>query len=143
VLVEAESARIGEVRLPPALWLAMKGSPRIVVEAPVEARARFLAREYADLAADIPALTARLNGLRSFAGHETVDAWLGLLGEGRLPALSEALIREHYDPAYGRLRRADEGAVTARVTLDDLNGDALRDGASRIMASLAGGADGS
>jgi tRNA 2-selenouridine synthase len=53
VLVEAESARIGEVRLPPALWAAMKGSPRIVVEAPVEARARFLAREYADLAADV------------------------------------------------------------------------------------------
>jgi tRNA 2-selenouridine synthase len=27
------------LRLPPALWAAMKGSPRIVVEAPVEARA--------------------------------------------------------------------------------------------------------
>jgi tRNA 2-selenouridine synthase len=65
VLVEAESARIGAVRLPPALWAAMKGSPRIVVEAPVEARARFLAREYADLAADVPALTERLNGLRA------------------------------------------------------------------------------
>jgi tRNA 2-selenouridine synthase len=44
VLVEAESARIGTLRLPPALWAAMKDSPRIVVEAPVEARAAFLAK---------------------------------------------------------------------------------------------------
>jgi tRNA 2-selenouridine synthase len=137
VLVEAESARIGEVRLPPALWAAMKGSPRIVVEAPVEARARFLATEYADLAADTSALIERLNGLRAFAGHEVVDHWLALLAEGRLVALAEALVRDHYDPAYGRLRRADEGRVTARVTLDDLTPGALRDAAAQIVARMS------
>lgn len=136
VLVEAESARIGEVRLPPALWAAMKASPRIVVEAPVEARARYLASEYAALAADVPALTARLDGLRALAGHETVDAWIALLRLGRLADLSEALIRQHYDPAYGRLRREDDGPVIARVEGGDLGPDALKAAASRIVAQL-------
>jgi tRNA 2-selenouridine synthase len=136
VLVEAESARIGAVRVPPALWGAMKASPRIVVEAPVEARAAFLAGEYADLAADVPALTERLNGLRALAGHETVQAWLSMLGAGRLVDLSEALIRQHYDPAYGRLRRGDEGGVIARVTLPSLDPGARAAAAGEIAARL-------
>ncbi|MDG4647383.1 tRNA 2-selenouridine(34) synthase MnmH [Roseibacterium sp. SDUM158017] len=138
VLVEAESARIGRLRIPPALWVAMRGSPRIVVEAPVEARARFLAGEYAGLAADAPALTARLDGLRAIAGHETVDGWLAMLGEGRLEDLSEALIRQHYDPAYGRLRRSDEGRVVARVELEALDAGARAAAARRIMEHLSG-----
>jgi tRNA 2-selenouridine synthase len=136
VLIEAESARIGSVRVPPALWTAMKGSPRIVVEAPVEARAVFLAQEYADLAADAPALTERLDGLRAIAGHETVDCWLVMLSQGRLTDLSEALIRQHYDPAYGRLRRGDEGDVIARVELPDLDAKTRHDAARRILTEL-------
>jgi tRNA 2-selenouridine synthase len=97
---------------------------------------RYLAGEYADLAADAPALTERLNGLRALAGHETVDGWLVMLGQGRLTDLSEALIRQHYDPAYGRLRRADEGAVIARLSLEDLVPDRLRDAAGRILSHL-------
>ncbi len=136
VLVEAESARIGALRLPPALWGAMKASPRIVVEAPVEARARFLAREYADLAADAPALAERLNGLRGLVGHERVDAWLRLLSEGQLTHLSEALIREHYDPAYGRLRREDDGTVIARIPLETLEQADLRTASARIVTHM-------
>jgi tRNA 2-selenouridine synthase len=136
VLVEAESARIGTLRLPPALWAAMKDSPRIVVEAPVEARAAFLAKAYAELAADVPALTVRLDGLRGLVGHETVDGWLAMLGEGRLTDLSEALIRQHYDPAYGRLRRSDEGRVLARVKVETLEPPALRAAAGRILALM-------
>jgi tRNA 2-selenouridine synthase len=138
VLVEAESARIGSLRVPPALWTAMKGSPRIVVEAPVAARAAFLAREYAELAEDAPALTERLNGLRAIAGHETVDCWLVMLAQGRLTDLSEALIRKHYDPAYGRLRRGDEGPVIGRAVMNDLEPESLRKAAARIVSLLSG-----
>jgi tRNA 2-selenouridine synthase len=136
VLVEAESARIGTLRVPPALWTAMKGSPRIVVEAPVPARAAFLAREYADLAADAPALTARLNGLRALVGHDTVDGWLDLLGQGRLTDLSEALVAQHYDPAYMRVRRDDSGAILANVDAGDLGPEALGHAARGIAAHL-------
>jgi tRNA 2-selenouridine synthase len=133
VLVEAESARIGALRLPPALWGAMKGSPRIVVEAPVAARAAFLADAYAGLAADRAALALRLDGLRPLAGHATVDGWLGLLAEGRLTDLAEALIAQHYDPAYGRLRRSDAGPVLTRIGLPDLGPEARAGAARRIL----------
>jgi tRNA 2-selenouridine synthase len=136
VLVEAESARIGAVRLPPALWGAMKGSPRIVVEAPVAARAAYLARAYAELAADRSALGERLDGLRPFAGHATVDRWLELLAEGRLTDLAEALVTQHYDPAYGRLRRTAAGPVLARIDLPHLGPDALAPAAKAIRAHL-------
>ncbi|MFW5881542.1 MAG: tRNA 2-selenouridine(34) synthase MnmH, partial [Roseicyclus sp.] len=137
VLVEAESARIGAVRLPPALWGAMKGSPRIVVDAPLAARAAFLAGEYAGLAADREALVARLDGLRPLAGHGTVDVWLELLAEGRLTDLAQALVSQHYDPAYGRLRRDDDGPVVARIGLPDLGPEARAGAAREILGHLA------
>ena len=103
----------------------------------VEARARYLAREYAELAADAPALTERLNGLRAIAGHETVDGWLVMLGQGRLTGLvrsaDPAALRT---PAYGRLRRADEGGLVARLALETLEPEALREAAGRILGHM-------
>ncbi|AHM04123.1 Selenophosphate-dependent tRNA 2-selenouridine synthase [Roseibacterium elongatum DSM 19469] len=136
VLVEAESARIGRLRIPPQLWVAMRDSARIVIEAPIAARAEFLAEAYADLAADTSALTERLNKLRTLAGHETVDGWLTLLGEGRLVDLSASLVERHYDPAYARLRKGDESPVLARLQSDRLDPAALKSLATRICDTL-------
>jgi hypothetical protein len=80
-----------------------------------------------------------LDGLRAIAGHEAVDGWLAMLGGGRLTDLSEALIRQHYDPAYGRLRRSDEGGVLARVKLPTLERAAMRDAAGDILARMSEG----
>jgi tRNA 2-selenouridine synthase len=137
VLVEAESARIGTLRLPPALWVAMRDAPRIVLEAAPAARARYLAGVYADLVADTAGLTRRLNGLRSHAGHATVDGWLALLAEGETEALAASLIAVHYDPAYGRLRSADDSPVLAQIDVGDLRPDALDRAARAVMAALA------
>ncbi|BDW86556.1 tRNA 2-selenouridine(34) synthase MnmH [Roseicyclus marinus] len=137
LLVEAESARIGTLRLPPALWVAMRASPRIVIEAPIAARARYLAAVYADLAADAAGLTRRLNGLRTVAGHATVDDWLALLQAGETEALSRALIEAHYDRAYGRLRRDDESPVIAQIDAGDLDDAALDQAARAVTAHLA------
>lgn len=136
VLLEAESARIGDLRVPPALWVAMRAAPRIVIDAPIPARAAFLAEIYADLAADTSALAERLNGLRAHAGHAVVDAWLDMLHEGRLCDLSQSLIERHYDPAYARVRKADEGVVLSRIETQTLDAAALRDVAERILALL-------
>jgi len=136
VLVEAESARIGDIRLPPALWAAMKDSPRIVVEAPLAARARYLAREYATLAADAAALTERLNGLRALAGHDRVNQWLDLLQQGRTEALAQGLVEAHYDPAYARLRSRDDSPILARLDLATLENDMLAGAARTLLDHL-------
>jgi len=137
LLVEAESARIGRLRLPPALWVAMREAPRLVLDASVSARARYLAGVYAELVADAEGLARRLNGLRPLAGNATVDDWLAMLASGAAEALAASLIELHYDPAYGRLRRADESPILARVDAGDLGNSAL-DGAARTVATHLG-----
>ncbi|MEX3014268.1 tRNA 2-selenouridine(34) synthase MnmH [Gymnodinialimonas hymeniacidonis] len=136
LLIEAESARIGTLRLPPALWGAMKASPRIVLEAASEVRARYLAAQYAALVAQPAALTDRLNGLRAIAGHATVDRWLALLRDGQTEALAHALITDHYDPAYRRLRRDDETPVAAVLDAGDLSAEAIDQTARRLVRDL-------
>ncbi|UWQ96563.1 tRNA 2-selenouridine(34) synthase MnmH [Rhodobacteraceae bacterium M385] len=136
LLIEAESARIGTIRLPPALWNAMKDSPRIEVEATPHHRARFLATAYKDLAADAPALTTRLNHLRPLAGHKTVEKWLSLLNANQTQALAHALISEHYDPAYARLIRSKTAPPIATIDAGDLSDRALNAAAAQIARLL-------
>lgn len=137
VLVEAESARIGTIRLPPALWVAMRDSPRIVVTADPAHRARFLAAAYADLVADAPALTTRLDGLRAHAGHAVVDQWLSLLQEQNAESLALALMTDHYDPAYARLTRTKSAAPIATIEAGDLTDTALDATAKKLLAHLS------
>lgn len=132
LLVEAESARIGTLRLPPALWVAMKDSPRIVVQAPPRHRARFLADAYADLFRATQALTDRLNHLRVHAGHATVDHWLSLLHSNQPQALAQALITDHYDPAYARLTKSKSQPPIATIDAGDLTDIALTRAAQAI-----------
>ncbi|WP_439140223.1 tRNA 2-selenouridine(34) synthase MnmH [Roseicyclus sp.] len=136
VLVEAESARIGTLRLPPALWVAMRQAPRIALEAGVAARARYLAAIYADLVADRDGLSRRLDGLRTLAGHAVVDSWQALLSAGASEALARGLIERHYDAAYERLRREDETPVLARIDAGALDPAALDTTARAVLAHL-------
>ncbi|MBF9030246.1 tRNA 2-selenouridine(34) synthase MnmH [Rhodobacterales bacterium HKCCE3408] len=139
LVVEAESARIGALRVPPALWTAMRDAPRLVVEAPVPARAAYLARAYADLAADHVALSARLDLLRPLVGHEVVEAWRALSEAGETEALARELVERHYDPAYGRLRQRDPGPVAERFGTGTLDPEALGALADRIAGWLSSG----
>jgi tRNA 2-selenouridine synthase len=136
VLVEAESSKIGALNLPPALWQAMGTAPAIVVEAPLEARAHYLARAYADVLAEPEALKARLAPLRRFRGHAVVDRWFGLIDAGERVALCRALAEEHYDPAYEKSAQAARPRVAARVETGALTPEALADTAARIAAAL-------
>jgi tRNA 2-selenouridine synthase len=121
VVAEAESSKVGDLSIPPAVWAAMQAAPRIEVTAAPEARARYLARAYADLAADRDRLEPLLLQLVALRGRVTVERWLGLLHEGQAEALAAALMEEHYDPAYRRSRArhptptmlgVDAGALT-------------------------------
>ncbi|MHA6346506.1 tRNA 2-selenouridine(34) synthase MnmH [Roseivivax sp. CAU 1761] len=136
VLVEAESSKIGQLNLPPALWGAMKAAPWIAVAAPLEARAGYLAEAYADILADAEQLKERLAPLRRHRGHAMVDAWFGLIDADEKRALCAALAAEHYDPAYARAQRAQTPRVAARVEMPALDAAALDAAAGRIAAAL-------
>ena len=135
VVVEAESSRIGSLRLPPALWRAMSGAPRVVIEAPLEARARFLRVAYSDLQTSRGGLVDLLEGLRPLRGRALVETWQEQARAGEWEALAACLMQHHYDPAYARAREA--GAPAATVRAERLDAGDLPGLADRVMAALA------
>ncbi|WP_306046104.1 tRNA 2-selenouridine(34) synthase MnmH [Nioella sp. MMSF_3534] len=136
VVVEAESARIGALRLPPALWHAMIRAPRVEIGAPVPVRAAYLARAYADLLADPDELTRLLEGLRALVGAERVAEWGKMIAAQNWHALAEGLVVHHYDPAYSRARKRDDAPTAAVVEATELTEDALPDLADRLARVL-------
>lgn len=121
-VVEAESSKVGQINLPQQIWAAMLASPRLVIEAPLAARASFLTRAYSDVIADPDDLRTRLEPIRNIRGHAIVDHWNALLAAGEVESLAAALMHDHYDPAYEsgrRSRDADVRATIRVVTLDD------------------------
>ena len=124
LLVEAESSRIGERLVPPALWKAMRAAPRIAVEAPLSARADYTIRAYADLADDPARLDAVVLSLKPLVGGETVERWQRLAAEGELRSLVSELMEHHYDPRYARSRQPPDAVVQAE-RLDDAGLDRL------------------
>lgn len=104
VVVEAESSKIGNCRLPPEIWKAMVAAPRVAISAPRAARAAYLARAYADLTADAARLAATVELLRPMHPREVIDAWHAMAATGAFEALADSLMERHYDPRYGKHR---------------------------------------
>lgn len=134
VLVEAESSKVGERLVPPAIWQAMRAAPRIHLEAGVEARARYLARTYADIATDRGALKNILSLLVRLQGHERVNEWKTLADAGEFEALAHGLITHHYDSRYAKSRSA-AGAPAERITVD-LTPEGLACAAGRLQEAV-------
>ncbi|MCF2905906.1 tRNA 2-selenouridine(34) synthase MnmH [Octadecabacter sp. CECT 8868] len=125
VIIEAESSKIGARIIPPALWIAMKAAPRIEIDAPLDARARYLSKAYADMSVDRSAMVSRLEILRRHRGG-VVDRWRTLLDGDDFEGLAKALMEDHYDPSYRASRSRHGAQVLKRFTVPDLS-DAERE----------------
>ena len=109
VFVEAESKKVGNLRVPDAVMECMRASPCIALQLARPARVRLLMEDYEHFAANPGALNAQLDHLVQLHGHATIDAWHALANEGRMPELVDQLLVQHYDPAY--LRSIDRNFV--------------------------------
>lgn len=139
VLVEAESSKIGQRIIPPAVWDAMKQAPRIELQVPVAARCRYLVEAYDDILSDAERLREKLGPLRAHRSGAVVDGWFASIEAGDKAALTEALMVEHYDPAYRKSRTAIGAEVAATVpadTLDDAGLDAAAAQVAEVMSGL-------
>ena len=110
VVVEAESSKVGNCRLPPQLWKAMVAAPRVAIAAPRAARADYLTRAYRDMVEDAAKLASVIELLRAAHPHDLVDEWLRLAGTGEFAALADSLMAHHYDPRYEKHRARMAGA---------------------------------
>ncbi len=136
IVAEAESSKIGERMVPPALWKAMSAARRISLNAPPTERARYLARHYADVVADRAAFDATLARLPVHPGRKALADWRALADAGDLEALAADLIEIHYDPAYDRSSRKSGVAPLATVPMAGLQSEHQDAAAVQIAALL-------
>ena len=104
VVIEAESSKVGNCRLPPEVWKAMVAAPRVTIVAPRSARALYLTRAYRDMVEDAPRLAAVIALLRQSHARDQVEAWQTLATAGDFATLADSLMEHHYDPRYARHR---------------------------------------
>lgn len=102
VYVEAESRKIGALRVPEALIAAMWESPCVLLEAPAQVRVELLKSEYEHFMAAPHDLVGKLECLSGLYGHAVISEWRQLAYAGRWNELTESLLTRHYDPAYTR-----------------------------------------
>ena len=131
VYVEAESRKIGRLLLPEALLLAMRASPCVLIDAPLNERVSFLMREYRHFFDDRIALKRQLNCLAGLQSRETMGRWMEHIDSGNWEALVADLLQNHYDQAY---RRAT-GKNFVRLAQAQVMRPAQLDGAA--LAALA------
>lgn len=136
VVVEAESSKVGNLRLPPKLWTAMTAAPRITLAAPPEERAAYLTRAYADICDDGVRLVSVIEALRPAQPREAIEDWLARAAAGDFPALAAGLMARHYDPRYAR-HRARMPAPAAEITATSLAPQAVPALAARVAAAVA------
>ena len=111
VVVEAESSKVGDCRLPPQLWKAMVAAPRIAIAAPRDARSLYLTRAYRDMVEDSPRLAGVIEQLRQCHAQEQVDAWRAMADAGAFAELADSLMQHHYDPRYEKHRARMAGSL--------------------------------
>lgn len=102
VFVEAESRKIGRLRLPETLHRAMQQAGRSELCVALGDRVDFLLRDYPHFLDDRETLMQRLESLRELVGGERVGEWRGLIENGEFAALTASLLERHYDPLYRR-----------------------------------------
>ena len=137
VVVEAESSKIGNCRLPPEIWKAMVAAPRVAIAAPRAARAEYLLRAYADLVSDPALLAETVARLKLMYAGEVIEGWLAQAAAGEHLALADSLMERHYDPRYGK-HRARMAVPVAEVAVDSLAVEALPTVAERVAGAVLG-----
>lgn len=139
VLLEAESNKIGDLHIPPALWAPMKRAPRIEISAPIAARAAYLAEAYADVAQARAQLAGHLDQLRALRGQAQYDIWMAHLEAGDRVALAAALMHDHYDPSYEKSRAGHDRPLIGQAQSADLSPEGRAALTDQVAALLAQG----
>ena len=118
VFVEAESGRIGAVRVPEVLLARMRKSSCVRIEAPVAERVRFLIAEYRHFLAEPEWLKTQLLRLTALHSAATVARWIAQIEAAAWESLVGDLLATHYDPAYTRSMRKNYPGLTDALLLN-------------------------
>jgi tRNA 2-selenouridine synthase len=137
VFVESESKKIGSLRVPDALLEAMRSSPCIRLEVPLSARVQLLTEDYVHFLQDPEVIIRQLGFLAPLRGNDTITAWQALASRLAWDQLVEALLEQHYDPAYLKSLSRNYAAAAGDQTYNssDISSNGLQRLAQNIMAA--------
>lgn len=102
VYVEAESKKIGNLRVPEAMIAAMWNGKCVRLEANAGLRVAMLKEEYRHFVSDPLSLGTQLDCLTALYGQKQIDDWKSRAAAGEWDMLVRDLLENHYDPAYTR-----------------------------------------
>jgi tRNA 2-selenouridine synthase len=136
VYAEAESKKIGNVRVPDALIESMWQGQCIRIEATTAQRVALLKEEYLHFLADPAALGQKLGFLTELHGKERIGRWQEMALRGEWDVLVSELLEQHYDPAYSRstLKHYPHYTQGLVLTPHDLDEAAMQELARTILA---------
>jgi tRNA 2-selenouridine synthase len=100
VFVEAESKKVGNVRVADALIDAMRTSPCIDLQLGNVERVALLVEDYDFFVQDPVHFCDRLQALVELRGKDVVDGWAEKVAAGKTPEVVLELLTQHYDPMY-------------------------------------------
>jgi tRNA 2-selenouridine synthase len=134
VFVEAESKKIGNLRVPECLVQRMWDSECVTLETALPVRVALLLRDYRHFTADRAELERKLDCLAPLHGSATIAAWKAHAAAGRWGELVESALAMHYDPAYRRSTVAHYRRLgtAMRLKVDSPEAESFR----RLAASL-------
>nr|WP_315259380.1 tRNA 2-selenouridine(34) synthase MnmH [uncultured Duganella sp.] len=135
VFVEAESKKVGNLRVPAALMDAMRGSDCIALTLPRASRVNLLMADYRHFLDKPESLNAQLEHLTQLHGREKIAHWQSMSAAGQMNELVDELLAQHYDPAY--LRSIDRNftryASAQPLALADISDAAFNAAARSLM----------
>ena len=136
VIVESESKKVGAVQVPEALMAAMRASPCVTLDLPMEARVDLLMQEYDFFVSDKTSLHKRLDALVDLRGHDTVNRWKSWTSDTNDVNAFRQFVAEsltlHYDPIYLSSMQRNFANFTGAKQL------VLADGNAATFASVVG-----
>ena len=135
VVIEAESSKVGDRRVPPQLWKAMVAAPRVAISTPRAARAAYLVRAYSDMVADGARLAGVIAQLQSQHAGSVIAGWQAMAVAGEFAALADGLMAAHYDHRYDR-HRERMPQPCCEIAVDGLQPQDLAGLADRVAAAV-------
>lgn len=138
IFVEAESKKIGNIHLPPALMEKMRESACVRIDSPVQQRVAYLMQDYLHFIEDPDRLKHQLRCLNTLYGNEKIDQWCHLIDQNQLPNLVQVLLETHYDPSYrkGTYRNYQQAECAPVFSLNGNETEHFFDLANRLQSSL-------
>lgn len=138
VFIEAESKKVGNLRVPDTLMAAMRSAPCIALELPLEQRVALLMADYAHFVAQPEILNRQLDCLVRMYGNAKILAWQAMASAGDLQDLVTILLTEHYDPAYRQsiARNFTEFSSAMPLSMEDFSDNSFLQAATALKSTV-------